>query len=178
MEKNWNEIRELAGEYAEANLLSGLNCAESVYDACIRSGAIDASLDTVGYLSGFGGGGGASGYTCGALAGAIFVNGVVHGRKNPGARSKEERGNELRERVYKRYNNMVSAFIKKAGSGLCKDIVAGAGGYVDPKNKGNCARVTGEAARIAVDYLQIDEDKVKDFQYDMSIIEIPDWREK
>ena len=122
MEKNWDEIRELAGKYGSENIKSGMNCSESVFDALIRSGALDTSLDTVAYATGFGGGGGCAGFTCGALASAILANSSVHGRKNPGQIPEEIRRPMLRDKLYRRYNHIVSDFLKEFGSGLCKDF--------------------------------------------------------
>ncbi|MCL2122326.1 MAG: C-GCAxxG-C-C family protein [Clostridiales bacterium] len=179
MDKDWEAIREQAGKYAEDNMYNGLNCAESVFDACIRSGALDLSLDAVAYMSGFGGGVGASGYTCGALTAAVLANCVVHGRKNPAAIAKDVRGNELKERIYKRYNNLAAAFVSAAGSGLCREIVGQfPDGYKDPDSRPNCVRICGEAAKIAVDFLQIEEDEVEDFAYDWSVIGIKGWTER
>ena len=176
MDKDWKTIRELAGEYAAGNCLNGLNCAEAVLDACIRSAALDLPLDAVSYMTGFGGGIGASGYTCGALTAAVLANGIVHGRKNPGATPKDVRGNELRERFYKRYNNLTGAFIGLAGSGLCREIVDQfEKGYADPANKPNCVRICEEAAKLAVDFLQIDEDEADSLAYDMDVVGIRGW---
>ncbi|MCL1896978.1 MAG: C-GCAxxG-C-C family protein, partial [Clostridiales bacterium] len=176
MEKNWDEIKDLAGKYASENLLGGMNCAESVYEACIRSGALDAPLDTVAYATGFGGGGGCAGFTCGALAGAILANGAVHGRKDPGSIPSEIRRPMLRERIYKRYNNIVSAFLKENGPGLCREFSEMYEGYSDDAFRENCVRMCGSAARIAVTYIMMDADEAAALEYDMSAIGILGWK--
>ena len=176
MDKNWEEIKKLAGEYAEDNLQNGYNCAESVLLALIRSGAIDVPEETVSYATCFGGGCGGVGYTCGALTSAVLANNIVHGRLKP---EPGEAGRlEMRAKYYPRANNIVSAFVKEAGSGLCSEIINQfKDGYFDEQTRGNCIRVCGVAARIAVDYLQIDTDEASKLKYDESIIRINNWME-
>ena len=60
------EMCELASQYAIENFKHGLNCAESVYNALVRAGALDVSPETVAMCLGFGGGVGLSGCICGA----------------------------------------------------------------------------------------------------------------
>ena len=176
MEKNWDEIKSAAEDYATRNPARGMNCAEAVLDACIRSGALDADADYTAFATGFGGGGGVSGYTCGALSAAILANSIAHGRRELDADPPAVLRAELRERVYKRYNNIVADFLKESVSGLCREIIGQfAGGYADADARENCVRLCGVAARIAVDYLQLDEDDADDLEYDESAIGIPNW---
>ena len=174
MEKDWEEIRELAVEYAEDNINNRkMNCSESVLDALIRSGAIDAPPEAVAYATGFGGGGGGVGFTCGALSSAILANSMVYGRKDPPSAVDRM---ELKELYYQRYNNLVSDFVKVAGSGLCREIVNEfPEGYLDEKTRPNCARIVIEAAGIAVDYLQIDADEAAELEYDPSVVGTNNW---
>lgn len=174
MEKNWLEIRERAGEYARENMLErGMNCAEAVYSALQRSGALDVPPETVAYATGFGGGGGGTGMTCGALSAAILANNIVHGRKSP---SPDSGPAEMRQRHYPRVNNMVRDFVKVSGSGLCREIIEPfEQGYKDDATRSNCVHICGEAAKIAVDYLQIDEDAVAELTYEPSVIGIKNW---
>ena len=173
MEKNWDEIKELAGQYATENLSRGMNCAESVYEALIRSGALDQPPETVAYTTGFGGGGGGTGFTCGALASAILANNMVHGRKNPPPDAPKT---ALKEKFYQRYNNIVSDFVKVSGSGLCREIVNQfEGGYNDAATRPNCIRICGEAAQIAVEYIQMDADEASELQYDPNVVGIKNW---
>ena len=176
MEKNWGEIRKLAVEYAEDNINNRcMNCSESVFEALIRSGAIDAPVDVsaVAYATGFGGGGGGVGFTCGALASGILACSIVHGRKDPASTTNRM---ELKESFYKRYNNLVSDFVKVAGSGLCREIInAFSEGYIDSQTRPNCIRIVIAAAGIAVDYLQKDAAEAAKLEYDPSVVGIKNW---
>ena len=174
MGKDWEEIRRLAVEYAGDNISNRkMNCSESVLDALIRSGAIDAPAEAVAYATGFGGGGGGVGFTCGALSSAILANSMVHGRKDPPSAVNRM---ELKESYYQRYNNIVSDFVKTAGSGLCREIVnAFPKGYLDEETRPNCIRIVIEAAGIAVDYLEKDAAAAAKLEYDPSVVGIKNW---
>ena len=82
---------------AKANFRTGLNCAESVFEAVLSQ--IDTGLphEIMCVMTGFGGGGGHFGDTCGALVGAMAALGAVYGRRqipvSPAA-SKEDGMNE------------------------------------------------------------------------------------
>ena len=134
---------------------------------------MDQPPETVAYVTGFGGGGGGTGLTCGALASAILANNMVHGRKNP---SPDAPRTELKEKIYQRYNNIVSDFVKVSGSGLCREIINQFGeGYNDDATRPNCIRICVEAAKIAVEYLEMDADEALELQYDPSVVGIKNW---
>ena len=176
MAKDWENIRKLAVEYAGENINDRcMNCSESVFEALIRSGAIDAPLDVsaVSFATGFGGGGGGVGYTCGALASGILACGIVHGRKDPASTTNRM---ELKETMYKRYNNLVSDFVKVAGSGLCREIINEfPEGYGDAQTRPNCIRIVTAAAGIAVDYLKMDAEEASKLEYDPAVVGINNW---
>ena len=173
MDKNWEEIKNLACEYAKDNMDSGKNCSESVLEALIRSGALDVPPETVALATGFGGGGGGTGLTCGALSSAILANNIVHGRKPP--ISKNGRA-ELKDKHYRRYNRIVSDFVKTSGSGLCREIVNQySEGYLDNDARPNCIRICGEAAKIAIEYLQMDVEEAAKLEYDPIVIGTKNW---
>jgi len=174
MEKNWDEIRRLAVEFADDNMQNRkMNCSEAVFEALIRSGAVDAPIEAVAYATGFGGGGGGVGFTCGALASCILANGMVHGRKDPPSAVNRM---ELKDTLYKRYNNMVSDFVKVAGSGLCREIINEfPDGYRDAETRPNCIRIASEAAGIAVDYIAMDAEEIEALEYDPDVVGIKNW---
>lgn len=61
----------------------GLNCAESTLRCLIEKGGIDAPLEVVRMMTGFGGGM-QRGTTCGAVIGAVAALGWATGRTEPG----------------------------------------------------------------------------------------------
>jgi len=62
----------------------GLNCAETTLRLLIEQGVIDAPIETVRMMTGFGGGM-QRGTTCGAVIGAVAAIGWVTGRTEPDA---------------------------------------------------------------------------------------------
>jgi len=174
MDKNWDEIRTLAMEYAVDNMTNRMmNCGEAVLEALIRSGAVDAPLTAVSYATGFGSGGGGAGLTCGALNSVILAYGMERGRKDPASSTDKM---ELKTKHYNLYNNIVSDFVKTAKSGLCREILnAFPEGYKDEQVRPNCRRIAGEAAGIAVDYLRMGEDEAAGLEYDPEIVGIRNW---
>ena len=176
MEKNWEEIKKLAEQYASENINDRcMNCSESVFEALLRSGAVDSPLDVtaVSFVTGFGGGGGGVGFTCGALSSGILACGIMHGRKDPASTTNRM---ELKETLYKRYNNLVSDFVKVAGSGLCREIInAFPEGYKDAQSRPNCIRIVTAAAGIAVDYLKMGAEDAAKLEYDPNVVGIKNW---
>ena len=173
MEKSWAEIRKLAGECAIENMDRGMNCAESVFEALIRSGAVDVPQETVAYATGFGGGGGSSGMTCGALSSAILANNIVHGRKDP---SQMIDRSILKKEFYPRYNKIVSEFVRENSSGLCHELIGRyENGYQDENARSGCIRACETAAQIAVDFIQMDAAAAAKLEYDVSVIKIKNW---
>ena len=73
----------------------GLNCAETTLRCLIENGVIDAPLDTVRMMTGFGGGM-QRGSTCGAVIGAVAALGWVTGRTEPN-QSRTESATAVRE---------------------------------------------------------------------------------
>ena len=73
----------------------GLNCAESTLRCLIEDGAIDAPMDTVRMMTGFGGGM-QRGSTCGAVIGAVAALSWATGRTEPDA-SRAESAVAVRE---------------------------------------------------------------------------------
>ncbi|MGA8572567.1 MAG: C-GCAxxG-C-C family protein [Desulfobaccales bacterium] len=110
---------------AKANFGSGLNCAESVFEAFIS--VVDTGLphECMCIMSGFGGGGGLFGDTCGALVGAMAALGTVYGRRQlpPDFKSGKE---ELHGRpgLYRLFNRLPNEFKQRFGSSQCRSLTA------------------------------------------------------
>ena len=142
------------------NFYNGLNCCESVYEAFLSCGVIppsDAVYETCALCAGFGGGLGMSGYSCGALSGAILAVGSKHGRKHP----KEEKPDGLYDVEYRRYNNMVNEFKDAMGSvigrEICQENLHDWGGKA---RKDHCAGCIEHGVEIACKYYDMTTEEV------------------
>ncbi len=103
-------MADLAADYFN----QGFNCAESVMLA--GKDILHLPELTSSAASGFGGGLGGKGLTCGALAGGIMVTGLYFNRISP-----EQK--ELYHTVLKKCRELTGAFQEEMGTTQCKDII-------------------------------------------------------
>jgi len=111
----------IANEADRAVMLfsSGFNCAEAVLTVlCERMEKLDRSFGGAvpSVATGFGGGIGRSGGTCGALSGAVVAVGLLIGHR---------RADDL-ERKYRVYDlvlGMIGEFEREFGSSSCRDLI-------------------------------------------------------
>lgn len=114
---------------ARRNFSKGYNCSECVLEAVLTH--IDTGLPKAvqKLATGFGGGVGLFGDTCGAITGAVLAVGAVHGRSElpvgedrkdvAKKATKELYGNPGLYRLFNQIPNMVK---QKYGNTLCRDI--------------------------------------------------------
>lgn len=160
------EMRNKVMELAREGFRSGLNCAECVFDALSRAGVLkDVPKETIAMCVGFGGGIGMSGNTCGALSGAVLALGSVYGRKDPWSVPQEERGAQIAQKYYRRYNRLADDFKKANGSVLCREITAGHQGWGSKERRLLCMNVIIEGAGLAYDYLTIPQEEAFAMEY-------------
>ena len=159
------EQRTRVKEYAIDNFKNGLNCAEAVFDALIRSEALSIAAETRSMCIGFGGGIGMSGFTCGALSAAVMANGAVYGRPNPWAIDRETRQHEISDKHYRRYNRMVHDFEAANGGVLCRDICQPYESWQSKERRKNCMLLIGETAALAYDYLNLPQEEAFALRY-------------
>jgi C_GCAxxG_C_C family probable redox protein len=110
---------------AKHNFKSGLNCAESVLEAVLSH--IDTGLPHAAMcvMSGFGGGGGLFGDTCGALAGALAALGAVYGRREIPVGHQEGREQMYGQPgLYRLFNRLPNEFKQRFGSTQCRALTS------------------------------------------------------
>ncbi|MFH2058265.1 MAG: C-GCAxxG-C-C family protein [Pseudomonadota bacterium] len=124
-DKKISDIR----DRARKNFSKGYNCAECVLEAVLAN--VDSGLPktVLKVATGFGGGVGLYGDTCGAITGAVIAVGAVHGRETLPAgddpkdiakkSSMELYGNPGLYRLFNQIPNMVK---EKYGATLCREI--------------------------------------------------------
>lgn len=125
------EKRDVAAEVsqrARKNFSKGFNCAECVVEAIL--GQIDVGLpkETLKIATGFGGGIGLFGDTCGAITGAIISVSAVHGRSTlPEGENKMAIAKEAlygKPGLYRLFNKIPNMAEEKYGHTLCREIAA------------------------------------------------------
>lgn len=116
---------------ARKNFSKGLNCAECVFEAVLESGDTGLSKESLKLATGFGGGIGLYGDTCGAIAGAVLAVSAVHGRSElPEGEDRKAAmlaaKNQLygKPGLYRIFNQIPNTIGNKYGSTLCREITA------------------------------------------------------
>ena len=104
-------------EIAVAKFLSGYNCAQAVLYAYGPDLGLakDTALKVV---TGFGGGMGGSGETCGAVTGGILALGLKYGRGAQQDRS-------VADVAYQKTRDLMAAFEQAHGSCCCRTLLGG-----------------------------------------------------
>lgn len=123
------EIIERVRQRARKNFSLGYNCSETVFEAV--SGEIDLGLPpgALRLATGFGGGVGLYGDSCGAITGAVLALSAVHGRRSlPEGEGKEVVAARSKEQfygrpgIYRMFNQIPNRIGEKYGATLCREL--------------------------------------------------------
>jgi len=120
---------ESAKSRARRNFSAGFNCAECIVEALLGELIPDLPPDMWKLSTGFGGGVGLYGDTCGALLGAVLAVSAVHGRNAlPEAETRQDVLRASRQQLYANpglyriFNQVPNWFRDQNGSTLCRDL--------------------------------------------------------
>ncbi len=154
------ENKSQVGEMAKEIFAKGPNCAESVVMALLASNKAGLTKEDIRFASGFGGGIGKHGLTCGALTGAVIAVSSVYGRKDPTALNdyaliKAELSSE--NGLYTILNKLTTEFKKEVGSTVCKEIIDIPGENAAKLKFEKCQNAVGIAASLAYEYININK---------------------
>ncbi|HYA01527.1 MAG TPA: C-GCAxxG-C-C family protein [Syntrophobacteria bacterium] len=124
-EEKIEEIR----QRARKNFSLGYNCAECVTEAILALVETGLPQEAKKLATGFGGGIGLYGDTCGAIAGAIMAVGAVHGRSSlPEGEDKKAVALKAKEELYgtpglyRLFNQLPNRIREKYGDTLCREL--------------------------------------------------------
>jgi len=154
-------------ERARSNFVKGFNCAECVLEAVLAS--VDTGLppESLKMATGFGGGVGLYGDTCGAIAGAVMAVGAVHGRGQLPANEDrkaalKEASKELygRPGLYRLFNQIPTRIQEKYGHTLCRELTGKwrDGQWLCRDHALTCRDIITDAAHIAAELLVSDKE--------------------
>jgi len=122
---------ERAKQRARANFSMGFNCAECVAEALLGELATGLPADAWKLATGFGGGIGLYGDTCGALVGAVLAVSATHGRSRlPEAETRRDvllasrRQLYCNPGLYRIFNQLPNWFEARYGCTLCRELTA------------------------------------------------------
>jgi C_GCAxxG_C_C family probable redox protein len=118
-------------ERARKNFSRGFNCAECVLEAVLETVDTGLPRDALKLATGFGGGVGLFGDTCGAITGAVLAVGAVHGRHQlpqnedrKAATAEAARQLYGRPGLYRIFNQIPNRMQEKYGHTLCREITS------------------------------------------------------
>ncbi len=152
---------------ARKNFSLGYNCAECVTESVLA--LVDTGLppEVKKVATGFGGGVGLYGDTCGAITGAVIAVGCVHGRSklpedpDPKAAAKKA-GQQLygKPGLYRLFNQIPNKFREKYGFTCCRDLTTKwQGSWLCRDHALHCREIITDAAGIAAELILSDRDE-------------------
>ena len=128
-------------EKALENHKKGYNCSQSVACAfCDRAGLEEKDLFRI--MEGFGLGGGDMQGTCGAVAGALAIAGLITSTGNLQC-------TDSKQKTYQTARELAAAFREKNGSTICKDLKGAETGKV----LRSCDGCIEDAARLVCELI-------------------------
>lgn len=164
---NTEETVERVRQRARRNFSRGYNCAEAVFEALLGELDLDLPPDAVRLATGFGGGVGLYGDTCGAVTGAVLAVSAVRGRRALPDGEVREAASKSKEQLYGRpglyriFNQLPNRMAQKYGSTLCRDLTAQwHGDWLCREHALSCREIITDAAGIAADLVLADEEEV------------------
>jgi C_GCAxxG_C_C family probable redox protein len=132
---------------AVARFAEGFSCSQAVFSTYAAESGLDRDT-ALKIASGFGGGIGGLGQTCGAVSGAIMALGLKHGTTTADRAAKET--------IYAKVRQFTERFQQRNGSLLCRDLlgcdISTAEGRQHARDAGlfqqKCPKLVEDAAEI------------------------------
>jgi C_GCAxxG_C_C family probable redox protein len=173
---------EEARQRARDNFSQGLNCAECVVEALFE--VINTGLPPGAWAlaTGFGGGIGLYGDTCGALAGAVLAVSAIHGRSVlPDGEDRDHTIAKSREQLYERpglyriFNQIPNRFRERFDYTLCRELAAKwRTDWLCREHALYCREIITEAAGWAAELMLLDEKGVASLTFGTNVERIDD----
>ena len=180
MEKS--EIINLVRERARKNFSKGYNCAECIVEAVVNT--IDTGLpkEVLKVATGFGGGIGLYGDTCGALTGAILAVSAVHGRSE--LPQDEDRKEAMKKGaaelygnpgLYRLFNQIPNHIKDKYGATLCREICQKwQESWLCREHALHCREIITDAAGLAAELILSDKKEVSSRPFGANVENLSD----
>jgi C_GCAxxG_C_C family probable redox protein len=167
---------------ARKNFSLGYNCAECVTEAVLTF--VDTGLppEAKKMATGFGGGVGLYGDTCGALTGAIMAVGAVHGRANlpedaDPKQAAKMAGQQLygRPGLYRLFNQIPNQFLQKYGFTCCRDLTTKwHESWLCRDHALYCRELITDAARLAAELAMTDREEASSRPFGANVEKLVD----
>ena len=153
---------------ARKNFSKGFNCAECVFEAVLEHIETDLPKDVLKLATGFGGGIGLYGDTCGAIAGAVMAVSAIHGRSAlPHNEDRKKAMNMAAEQLYGKpglyriFNQIPNKIHSKYGHTLCREITTQwQDQWLCRDHALHCREIITDAAEIAAALITGDKETI------------------
>jgi len=177
-----DELIEAVRQRARKNYSRGYNCAECVTEAVFTLMDTGMPVAVKKVATGFGGGIGLFGDTCGALAGAVMAVSAVHGREDlpDGADIREQAmkskallyGNPG---MYRIFNQIPNRFIANHGNTLCRELTKPwQSCWLCKEHAYFCRDVITDAAGIAAEMILTDKNNLAKMPFGNNVENLKD----
>ena len=144
-------------ERARKNFSKGFNCSECVLEAVLAHIEVDLPKEVLKMATGFGGGVGLFGDTCGAISGAVLAVSAVYGRSELPENEDKKAAMQAAARqlygkpgLYRIFNQIPNKVQEKYGNTLCREL---AGQWRDQwlcrEHALHCREIITDAAELA-----------------------------
>ncbi len=173
MEGSREAIIDAARRRARENYSTGFNCAESVVEAALGTVHTGLPPEVLKLATGFGGGIGLYGDTCGALTGAVLACGAVHGRIAP-PEGPDRRARIAASRVqmhddpglYRLFHQLPGWFRQRFGHTLCRELTAPWRADWACRERGlHCREIVTETAGRAIELMLLEVGQLRDLTF-------------
>ena len=176
-EEKIEEVR----QRARGNFGFGYNCSESVFEAVVS--LIDTGLpeEVKKLATGFGGGVGLYGDTCGAIAGAVMAVSAVYGRCSLPEGEGKEIAQKSKEQLYGKpglyriFNQIPNRIREKYGASACRDLTSEwHDNWLCREHALSCREIITDAAGIAADLILSDKEDVASRPFGANVEDLRD----
>jgi len=177
MDHHVQQRLESAMQRARRNFSLGFNCGECVAEALLGELVPGLPADTWRLSTGFGGGIGLYGDTCGALIGGVLAVSAVHGRDHlPSAETRQDALRASRRQLYtdpglyRIFNQLPNWFKERYGSTLCRELTdRWQSDWLCKEHALFCREIITETAGFAARLMQLAETDVAALRFGRSV---------
>ncbi|HPG72392.1 MAG TPA: C-GCAxxG-C-C family protein [Syntrophales bacterium] len=162
---------------ARKNFSLGYNCTECVTEAVLT--LVDTGLppEVKKVATGFGGGVGLYGDTCGAITGAVIAVGCVHGRstlpEDPDPKQAAKKSAQQlygKPGLYRLFNQIPNQFLAKYGCTCCRDLTSKwHDSWLCRDHALYCREIITDAAGIAAELIMTDRDEASSKPFGVNV---------
>jgi C_GCAxxG_C_C family probable redox protein len=161
------ETIEQVRQRARKNFSLGYNCSETVFEAVLSEIDIGLPHEALRLATGFGGGVGLYGGTCGAITGAVLAVSAVYGRTALPDGDVKEAAQKSKEQLYGRpglyriFNQIPNRIAAKYGETLCGELTRKwQNDWLCREHALSCREIMMDAAGIAAELILADKDEI------------------